>query len=334
MTLPPAPYPATTRAKGWRFELDYEQVEQSDTWDLANEIPMAQPALLMMWMVAWRQVPCGSLPADEAVIRSKCRVPPELWQAMRDVCMRGWYEADDGRLYHPTITKRVLEMLGKRRSDADRKAADRAKKALDSDVSPVVVTPDTSETPLQVKPESSTDHRPPTTDDPRGAAPPLSAPVPSAPTPLPPASGGASPPPAPRKRAAAKPKADEPAKPTVETWSAYSAAYRDRYHGQDPVRNATVNGQLAQFVARIGAEEAPAVARFYVGHQRSDYVRSMHDVGLMLRDAAGLRTQWATQRQVTTTQAQQADRTATNMGAFGPMIAEARQREAAEAGNG
>ena len=27
MTLP-APYPADTRAKGWRFEIDYEKVEE------------------------------------------------------------------------------------------------------------------------------------------------------------------------------------------------------------------------------------------------------------------------------------------------------------------
>ena len=41
MTRPAAPYPAITRAKGWRFELDYEQVDQSDTWALAAEVPMA-----------------------------------------------------------------------------------------------------------------------------------------------------------------------------------------------------------------------------------------------------------------------------------------------------
>jgi len=122
----PAPYPADTRAKGWRFELDYERIEQSDTWPLAAEIPMAQHALLFMWLAAWKQEPCGSFPNDEAVIRSKCRVPPKLWAGLRDVLMRGWWLADDGRLYHPTITARVMEMLEYRRKTAERVAKHKA----------------------------------------------------------------------------------------------------------------------------------------------------------------------------------------------------------------
>jgi hypothetical protein len=117
----PAPYPADTRAKGWRFELDYEQIEQSDTWGLATGIPLAQHALLMMWLVAWRQVPCGSLPADEDLIRAHCRIPPAMWPKMKAVLLRGWWPADDGRLYHDTLTKRALEMIQKRGGDASRK---------------------------------------------------------------------------------------------------------------------------------------------------------------------------------------------------------------------
>jgi len=120
--LRPAPYPADTRAKGWRFELDYERIEQSDTWALAEEVPMAQHALVFMWLAAWKQEPCGSMPNDEALIRSKCRVPPKVWATVRDVLMRGWWLADDGRLYHPTITARVLEMLEYRSANAKRVA--------------------------------------------------------------------------------------------------------------------------------------------------------------------------------------------------------------------
>src|SRR5699024_5586194 len=36
-----------------------------------------------------------------------------------------------------------------------------------------------------------------------------------------------------------------------ETWNAYAAAYFDRY-GVEPVRNARVNAQIAQFVQRVG----------------------------------------------------------------------------------
>lgn len=154
-----APYPADTRAKGWRFELDYEQIEQSDTWPLAAEVSMAQHALLMMWVVAWAQTPCGSFPVDEEIIRAKCRIPPAMWEPCRPVLMRGWWEADDGRLYHPTLTKRVLEMMARRRSDADRQAAKRAREAADS----AGVTTESRVTSAGVRPESSTDHRIPTT---------------------------------------------------------------------------------------------------------------------------------------------------------------------------
>lgn len=117
----PAPYPSDTRAKGWRFELDYEKIEQSDTWSLAAEVPMAQHSLLMMWMMAWTQVPCGSLPNDTAIIRAKCKVPPKMWPALQPVLMRGWWQAEDGRLYHDTIVLRVIEMLSERNKGSYRR---------------------------------------------------------------------------------------------------------------------------------------------------------------------------------------------------------------------
>lgn len=159
MSTKPAPYPADTRAKGWRFELDYEQIEQSDTWGLASEVPMCQHALLMMWMMAWQQVPCGSLPADESVIRAKCRVPAAVWSKCRDVMMRGWWLADDGRLYHDTLAARVLEMMGRRRSDSDRQARKRAGQQSESRGGHADVTRDTDVTPTGVHPESSTEYR-------------------------------------------------------------------------------------------------------------------------------------------------------------------------------
>lgn len=116
------PYPSDTRSKGWRFELDLEQIMQSDTWALAAEIPMAQQALLMMWTVAWMQVPCGSMPADSNIVRAKLNVPRELWEPMREIVMRGWWQAEDGRLYHPTITTRVLSMIGHKEAERVRKA--------------------------------------------------------------------------------------------------------------------------------------------------------------------------------------------------------------------
>ena len=140
----PAPYPPDTKAKGWRFELDLERVEQSDTWDLAAEIPMAQHALLMMWTTAWRQVPCGSMPADPNLIRAKLKIPPKLWSPMAEVVMRGWWQAEDGRLYHDTIIERVLAMAGSRDAERQRKADFRAKKEAERRATASVEVPNLS----------------------------------------------------------------------------------------------------------------------------------------------------------------------------------------------
>lgn len=74
------------------------------------------------------------------------------------------------------------------------------------------------------------------------------------------------------------------------------------------MRNAKVNGQLAQFLARIPAEEAPEVARHYLGSSNGRYVASGHSVGCLLQDAEKLRTEWATGRVGTAFAARQADK--------------------------
>ncbi|MHB1643168.1 MAG: YdaU family protein [Acidithiobacillus sp.] len=89
--------------------------------------------------------------------------------------------------------------------------------------------------------------------------------------------------------------ASEPA-PTTATWEAYSQAYQGRY-GTAPVRNQKVNGQLANLIKRLGQDEAPAVAAFFVNHNGRFYVQGMHQVDLLLRDAEKLRTEWVTRQQ-------------------------------------
>lgn len=107
-----------------------------------------------------------------------------------------------------------------------------------------------------------------------------------------------------------KKSADEP-KPTTETWTAYASAYQIRY-GVPPVRNATVSGQLANFVKRIGRAESPEVAAHYVTSNSSFYVHNCHPVWLLVKDAEKLRTEWATGRRVTQTQAAQLDKSQSN----------------------
>lgn len=141
MTDPrPAPYPPDTRAKGWRFELDIERIKQSDTWALASLD--VRPWLLMLWSESWGQVPCGSLPADDALIAARIGMAPKAFAKAREALMRGWWPAEDGRLYHDTIAARVQSMLEAKRKEAERKAAYRARMDAERQGRPAVVPQD------------------------------------------------------------------------------------------------------------------------------------------------------------------------------------------------
>ena len=102
---------------------------------------------------------------------------------------------------------------------------------------------------------------------------------------------------------------------TSETWQSYSTAYEQRYQ-TPPVRNASVNAKLKQFVSRLGAEEAPQVAAFFIRHNNSFYITKGHPVGLLLQDAEKLRTEWATNTQITAVKAKQTDRKQANLSVY------------------
>ena len=166
------PYPSETRAKGWRFELDPERIRQSDTWALAT--PELRPWLLMLWMVAWEQTPCGSLPSDDGMICARIGMPPKLYAKHRATLLRGWEQATDGRLYHPTITERVLKMLASRAKDRLRTARSRSESdrvTRDTTVTHPVATDESqrsapvssvSSTPVPVPEEEQDQKTPPT----------------------------------------------------------------------------------------------------------------------------------------------------------------------------
>lgn len=158
--LTQAPYAPDTRAKGWRFELDHERIRQSDTWALAT--PEARPWLLMLWMVAWEQTPCGSLPDDDQLIAARIGMPPKAYAKHRELLRRGWWRADDGRLYHDTIVVRVVAMLEKRMKDA-RRTADKRERAAESRNSHDGVTRDKRVTSDGVGSEFDTKHQAPST---------------------------------------------------------------------------------------------------------------------------------------------------------------------------
>lgn len=110
------------------------------------------------------------------------------------------------------------------------------------------------------------------------------------------------------------------------TWAAYSVAYLARYSAK-PVRNAQVNAKVKQFVQRLGHDEAPAVAAFYVERVNDAFVtRECHPVGTLLQKAEGYRTQWAAGRATTSTAARQMDQSQANQDAAQDAMAILRQR--------
>jgi len=76
-----------------------------------------------------------------------------------------------------------------------------------------------------------------------------------------------------------------------KVFEAYASAYFGRYN-QQPVRNAKTNALCSQLVKRLGAEDAPFVAAYYVDHPGSFYVRSMHQLDWLVKDAEKVCTEW------------------------------------------
>lgn len=96
-----------------------------------------------------------------------------------------------------------------------------------------------------------------------------------------------------------------PAKSSL-AWAAYAGSYRERYRSE-PVRNRQANALMCQLVDKLGADEAPSVAAFYVTHNNPFYVKKLHPLNLLVLDAEGLRTQWFTGRKMTSSEIRQAE---------------------------
>ena len=116
--LPSPPYAADIKANGYRPEVDWQRIKASKTWRICP--PEQRNNLLRLWMECWNEVPAGSWEDDDEIIAAAIDMPIRLFQAHRDQLMRGWYLANDGRLYHPVIAAMVNGMIEKRRDGARR----------------------------------------------------------------------------------------------------------------------------------------------------------------------------------------------------------------------
>ena len=117
---------------------------------------------------------------------------------------------------------------------------------------------------------------------------------------------------------------------THKAWLAYAIAYQQRYNAW-PTWNATVAGQMAKFIGRVGEDAAPRVAVHYVRRVNEEFVvRQMHPVKQLLSDAEKWATQQQTGASMTNTRARQADQTEANCSAADEAIALMRARRQAK----
>ncbi|QIB09029.1 hypothetical protein GZ982_30250 (plasmid) [Pseudomonas fluorescens] len=74
-----------------------------------------------------------------------------------------------------------------------------------------------------------------------------------------------------------------PASKTFAAWLAYAIAFNTRYH-QWPIYNATIGGQMAKLVERIGQDIAPLTARYYVEAVKTPAIAdNCHPISSLLR---------------------------------------------------
>lgn len=117
---------------------------------------------------------------------------------------------------------------------------------------------------------------------------------------------------------------------TAAIWDAYRVGYKARYDAE-PLRNAKVNGQIAQLAKRIPHDEAPAIVAAYLRSQNARYVASGHAIGPLLQDAEAVRTEALTGRSRTAWGAHAADKRDGRAQDYEDLFAELRAHDEAKA---
>lgn len=113
------------------FPLHFDRLRKSKWWRRASDLARARN--VMLWGEAYKQVPAGSMPDDDDELAEAAGfgMDVESFIAVKDEIMAPWVLCRDGRWYHPTVCEVVLEAWERagerRRKDAERKAAQRAR---------------------------------------------------------------------------------------------------------------------------------------------------------------------------------------------------------------
>ena len=97
-------------------------------------------------------------------------------------------------------------------------------------------------------------------------------------------------------------------KPSSTVWASYALAYSTRY-GSEPPRNAKVNAHCKQLIDRVGAEDAPRLAAWYVKNENLPfYVSRGHPMDSLVKDCEGMLVRMRNGQAMTTREAVDVDR--------------------------
>lgn len=125
--LPQPLVPAEVDLRDFGFmPLDVLRLRDSDLAALASGDEFK--AAVLLWCVAWHQVPAASLPKDDRLLARYVGVDAATWRRLKAEAMRGFVECSDGRLYHAIIGEKAREAWASKKSQRARtEAATRAR---------------------------------------------------------------------------------------------------------------------------------------------------------------------------------------------------------------
>ena len=104
--------------------LQVHRLLSSETWIEAAEDPRLGHVLMSLWSESWHQVPAGSLPNNDRVLRRLSMCPTEAeWERIKKRALASWVECSDGLLYHPVVVELAREAWERKLAQRERTAA-------------------------------------------------------------------------------------------------------------------------------------------------------------------------------------------------------------------
>jgi hypothetical protein len=130
VTLPAPLTPPDCDLRPFRdMPLDIGRFRQSDL--VTEEEPEAVLAALLLWGVAWHEVPAASVPDNDRWLAKAAGYgrAVDSWLKVKEAALRGFVLCQDGRLYNRTLAEKATAAWASRQQYEWRKAGDRHRKA-------------------------------------------------------------------------------------------------------------------------------------------------------------------------------------------------------------